>query len=44
MIAAIVLTLVATAGGTVASYVYDEDAPLGVRLASGAATGLTVVR
>ena len=43
MIAAIVLTLVVTAGGTLTSYAYDDDAPLIVRLAYGAATGLVVL-
>jgi hypothetical protein len=40
MIAAIAMTLVAVAGGTIVTYAYDEDAPLVSRLAYGAATGL----
>ena len=37
---ALALALVATVGGAVASYSYDDDAPLGARLAYGIATGL----
>ena len=36
---ALALALVATVGGAVASYSYDDDAPLGARLAYGATTG-----
>ena len=36
---ALALALVATIGGAVASYSYDDDAPLGTRLAYGATTG-----
>jgi len=43
MIPAIVLTLVAVAAGAVVTYAYDEDAPLVLRLAYGAATGLVAV-
>jgi len=43
MIPAIVLTLVAVAAGAVVTYAYDEDAPLALRLAYGAATGLVAV-
>jgi len=43
MIAAIAVGLVAIAGGTVASYAYDDDAPLVARLAYGAATGLVAI-
>lgn len=43
MIAALVLTLVAVAAGTVASYAYDDDASLVARLAGGAATGLVAL-
>lgn len=43
MIPAIVLALVAVAGGTLASYAYDEDAPLVSRLAYGAASGLVAL-
>lgn len=43
MIPAVVLALVATVGGTLASYAYDDDAPLAVRLAYGAATGLVAL-
>lgn len=40
MLVAVVLALLATAGGTVVSYAYDDDAPFPVRLAYGAASGL----
>lgn len=43
MIAAIVLTLVAVVGGTLASYAYDDDAPPTTRLAYGTATGLVAL-
>ncbi len=39
MLAALVLALLAVSGGTVLSYVYDDDAPLPARVAYGAATG-----
>lgn len=43
MIAAIALALVAVCGGTVVSYLYDDDAPLLSRLACGAASGLVAL-
>lgn len=43
MIPAIALALVAVAGGALASYLYDDDAPLVSRLAYGAASGLVAV-
>ncbi len=39
MLAALILTILAVCGGTVVSYLYDDDAPLPVRIAYGAATG-----
>ncbi len=39
MLPALILALVAVAGGTIASYWYDRDAPLPVRVAYGAVTG-----
>ncbi len=43
MIAALALALVAIVGGAIASYVYDDEASLPVRLAYGAATGFLVL-
>ncbi len=43
MIAAVLLALLAIAGGTLASYAYDDDAPLVSRLAYGTATGLVAL-
>lgn len=43
MIAAVLLALLAIAGGTLASYVYDDDAPLVSRLAYGTASGLVAL-
>jgi hypothetical protein len=43
MIPAIVLAALAVAGGTLASYAYDDDAPLVSRLAYGAASGLVAL-
>ncbi|MDO8484413.1 MAG: hypothetical protein Q7S35_05660 [Candidatus Limnocylindrales bacterium] len=43
MIPAVVLALVAVVGGTLASYVYDDDAPLVSRLAYGASSGLVAL-
>ena len=43
MIPAVLLVLIATVGGTVATYAYDEDDALVPRLAYGAATGLVVL-
>ncbi len=40
MIPALLVALLVTLGGTVASYAYDNDAPLVVRCAYGVATGL----
>ncbi|HKG56129.1 MAG TPA: hypothetical protein VKA85_02665 [Candidatus Limnocylindrales bacterium] len=37
---ALLLVVVATAGGTIATYAYEDEAPLVTRLAFGAATGL----
>jgi hypothetical protein len=43
MIAAVLLALLAIVGGTLASYAYDDDAPLFSRLAYGAASGLVAL-
>lgn len=43
MIPALLLALLGIAGGTVASYAYDDDAPLLSRLAYGAASGLVAL-
>jgi hypothetical protein len=43
MLAAVFLTLLAVAGGTVLSYRYDDDAPLLVRLAYGGVTGFAAL-
>ena len=43
MIAAVLLALLAVVGGTLASYAYDDDAPLITRLAYGAASGLVAL-
>lgn len=43
MIPSIILVVIAIAGGTVATYAYDDEAPLATRLAFGAATGLVAV-
>jgi hypothetical protein len=40
---ALILLLLAIAGGTIASYAYDDDAPLIPRLAYGAASGLVAL-
>jgi hypothetical protein len=42
MFIALALTLMATAGGALATYLYDEDATLVARLCAGACTGLAV--
>ncbi len=42
MIASLLLVLLVTFGGTLATYLYDEDASLGARLCAGACLGLTV--
>lgn len=43
MFLALALTLIATAGGALASYLYDENAPLAARLCAGACTGLAAL-
>lgn len=43
MLVAVALALLGTAGGTVVSYAYDDDAPFPVRLAYGAASGLVAI-
>jgi hypothetical protein len=42
MIASLLLALLVTFSGTVATYLYDENASLGARLCTGAVLGLTV--
>src|SRR5215217_2967237 len=43
MIASLLLALLVTLSGTVATYLYDENASLGVRLCAGAAIGLAAL-
>ena len=43
MIASLLLALLVTFSGTVATYLYDENAPLGARLCTGACLGLTAL-
>src|ERR1700741_5356523 len=43
MIASLLLALLVTFSGTVATYLYDEHASLGARLCAGAATGLAAL-
>src|SRR5215204_1270335 len=43
MIASLLLALLVTLSGTVATYVYDENASLGARLCAGAALGLAAL-
>lgn len=43
MIAALLLTLLVTLSGTVATYLYDENASLGARLCAGAALGIAAL-
>src|ERR1044072_979167 len=43
MLFALILTLIATIGGALATYLYDEDAPLPVRLCVGACLGLAAL-
>src|SRR5829696_3037515 len=43
MIASLLLALLVTFSGTVATYLYDENASLGARLCAGAALGLTAL-
>src|SRR5688572_15191668 len=42
MIASLLLVLLVTFGGTLATYLYDENASLGARLCTGACLGLTL--
>ena len=43
MFLSLLLALLVTLGGTVATYLYDENAPFGARLCSGAALGLAAL-
>ena len=43
MFASLILALLVTLSGTVATYLYDENAPFGARLCSGAALGLAAL-
>src|SRR5215218_7649123 len=43
MIASLLLALLVTLSGTVATYLYDENASFGARLCAGAALGLTAL-
>jgi hypothetical protein len=43
MLFAIGLTLIASIGGTLLTYLYDRDAPFGARLCSGCCTGLAAL-
>src|SRR6185369_13522286 len=43
MIASLILALLVTSSGTVATYLYDEDASFGARLCAGAALGLAAL-
>jgi hypothetical protein len=43
VIISLVLVLLATAGGTLASYLYDEKAPFGARLCEAACTGIATL-
>ena len=43
MLMALLLALTAIAGGVLATYLYDEDAPLWARLCMGASTGLAAL-
>src|ERR1051325_8156877 len=43
MIASLLLTLLVTLSGTIATYLYDENASLGARLCAGAALGLAAL-
>ncbi|MEO8436666.1 MAG: hypothetical protein ABI596_17340 [Pyrinomonadaceae bacterium] len=43
MIFALALSLIATTGGALATYLYDEDAPLASRLCSGACIGFAAL-
>lgn len=43
MTASLLLALLVTLSGTVATYLYDENAPFGARLCAGAALGLAAL-
>ena len=43
MLFAIAITIIATAGGAVFTYLYDKDAPFAARLCMGCCTGLAVL-
>src|SRR4029079_7844759 len=43
MIASLLLALLVTLSGTIATYLYDENASLGARLCAGAALGLSAL-
>src|SRR6187431_2939824 len=43
MIASLLLALLVTVSGTVATYLYDENASLGARLCAGAVLGLSAL-
>ena len=43
MIASLLLALLVTVSGTVATYLYDEDAPIAARLCAGGALGLAAL-
>lgn len=43
MLIALLLALVAIAGGTLATYLYDEDAPAAARVCAGACTGFAAL-
>src|SRR5690242_14778680 len=43
MIASLLLTLLVTLSGTIATYLYDENASFGARLCAGAALGLAAL-
>src|SRR6476659_3472705 len=43
MIASLLLALLVTVSGTVATYLYDENASFGARLCAGAALGLSAL-
>ena len=43
MIISLVLTLLVTASGTIASYLYDEGAPFATRVCTGACIGITAL-
>ena len=43
MLFALILTLIAIMGGALSTYLYDEDAPVGVRLCAGACIGFVAL-